>query len=269
MVDKNWSFSKYMTFENCPKILWFEENSNSRSKFVIPLYSLIGTSVHKAISFFVLSWSKNVIVSDREVKRIGIEFIRDVWKNRNKTIIEFFNGTVKDNSLCSKFENSFTTFIDNFFLYIWPTFANEKYVTHEKLFTLRYEDFNILVKPDLITRDMAGNLVITDWKTSVTHDNSTESFQVSSYGFWASHFYNIEPERIILQIINLRTGKRIRDKFSKEKIEETISVINSQIDELKNFSHEEIPQAKPEIKKCKMCVYLRICEDGKGLLMDI
>ncbi len=106
MLGKSWSFSKYLTFENCPKALWFEENSKSHTRNLIPLYSLIGISVHKAISFFVGSWSKNVIVSPKEVKKTGIDFIRDVWKNRNQTITEFFNDTEMDESLGSKFESS-------------------------------------------------------------------------------------------------------------------------------------------------------------------
>lgn len=265
MLGKTWSFSRYMAFENCPRILWFEENSKSHNSILIPLYSIVGTSVHKAISYYVDSWSKSVLVSEKEVKKMGICYIKDVWKNRNRTISEFFNGAETDDSLGSNFENLFNKLIDNFFLYIWPTFVNEKYVTHEKLFTFSHKDYKILVKPDLVTSDVAGNLIITDWKTSTTHDDSIESFQVLTYGLWAAHYYNLEPERIILQVINLRTGRKIRDKFSQEKEAETLSVIKSQFEELNNFSNEKIPQAKPEFNKCKRCIYLNICEDGNRM----
>lgn len=268
MVGKIWSFSRYMAFENCPRVLWFEENSKSQTRNLIPLYSLIGTSVHKAISFFIDRCSQYVVVSNKDVKKTGIDFIRYVWKNRNQTITEFFNGTETDDSLGSKFESSFCTLIDNFFLYIWPTFVNEKYVTHERLFTLNHKDFKILVKPDLVTKDVAGNLVITDWKTSTTHDDSVESFQVSTYGFWATHYYNLDPERIILQVVNLRTGRKIRDKFSQEKEKETMDVIKSQIGELNNIYQEKVPHAKPELIKCKRCPHLKFCDDGNRMIMD-
>lgn len=268
MLGKSWSFSKYLAFENCPKALWFEERSKPHTRNLIPLYSLIGTSVHKAISFFVGNWSKNVVVSPKEVKKTDIAFIRDVWKNRNQTITEFFNGTEMNESLGSKFESSFSTLIDNFFLYIWPTFVNEEYVTHERLFTLSLKDYKILVKPDLVTRDEAGNLLITDWKTSTTHDDSIESFQVSTYGLWATYHYNLDPERVILQVINLRTGRKIRDKFSHEKEGGTLNMIKSQIEELNHFSQEEIPLAKPEPNKCKRCLHLKICEDGNRIIIE-
>lgn len=262
MLRKSWSFSKYLAFENCPKILWFEENSKSHTRNLIPLYSLIGTSVHEAISFFVDSWSKSNIVSPKEVKKTGVDFIKYVWKNRNQTIIEFFNGTEVDESFVVRFESSVSTLIDNFFLYIWPTFVNEEYVTHERLFTFSLKDYKILVKPDLVTKDVSGNIVITDWKTSTTHDDFAESFQVSTYGLWATRHYNIEPERVVLQDINLRTGRKIRDKYSNTKEGETLNMIKSPIEKLNTISQEEIPPAKPEQNKCKRCIYLKICEDG-------
>ena len=268
MLCKSWSFSKYLAFENCPKALWFEENSKSHISNLIPLYSLIGTSVHEAISFFVGSWSKNIMVSPKEVKKTGIDFIRGIWKNRNQTITEFFNGTEMDESFVVRFESSVITLIDNFFLYIWPTFVSDEYVTHETLFKFNLKDWKILVKPDLVTKDVIGNIVITDWKTSTAHDDSVESFQVSTYGLWATHHYNMDPERVILQVINLRTGRRIRDKYSNEKERETINMIKSQIEKLNNIFQEESPSAKPELNKCKGCTHLKMCEDGNRVTTE-
>ena len=268
MTKKTWSFSRYRAFEDCPKALWLDEHSNGQIGNLVPLHSLLGTAVHHSISFLIDMWTKDVTVSNREVKQVGINLIRKVWKNRNDIITEYVNGIESDDSLGSKIERMFNTLLDKFFLYIWPTFANDSYVTHEKLFELNLDSYRLLVKPDLVTKDLAGNLVITDWKSSTTHDDSVESFQVSTYGLWATHFYSVEPSRITLQVVNLRTGRSIRGNFSEEKMKETLKTIKDQIKELSKIYQEEILPAKPEVNKCKRCLHLKVCEDGNKKLME-
>lgn len=267
MADKTWSFSRFRAFESCPKALWLDEHSKGEPRNLVPLHSLLGTSVHQSISFLIDMWTKGNSVSDKEVKQVGINLIRKVWKNRNDIITEYVNGTETDDTFGPKIERSFNILLENFFLYIWSTFANDQYVTHERLFELNTEGYRLLVKPDLVTKDHAGNLVITDWKTSTTHDDSVESFQVSTYGLWATHYYGIDPESVILQVVNLRTGRRIRGKFSKEKEKETLETIKSQIKELNGIYQEEILQPKPEFNKCKKCLHLKYCEDGNRIVM--
>lgn len=267
MADKTWSFSRYRAFEDCPKALWLDEHSIGQIRNLVSLYSLLGTSVHKSISFLIDVWTKDTTVSIREVKQVGINFIRNVWKNRNDIIIEYVNGIETDDSLGPRIERTFNTLLDKFFLYIWPTFSNDTYITHEKLFELNIEDYRLLVKPDLVTQDHAGNLVITDWKSSTTHDDSVESFQVSTYGLWATNFYSIDPNRIILQVVNLRTGRSIRGNFSEEKLKETLGAIKAQINEMSKIYQEAILPAKPDINKCKRCLHLKFCEDGNKILL--
>ena len=269
MINKTWSFSRYKTFEDCPRALWLDEHSNGKTRNLVPLHSLLGTSVHKAISFWLDNWSKDLTVSNREVKQVGINFIRKIWKNRNEIITEYVNGTESDDSLGPKIERTLNKLIDNFFLYIWPIFANYNYLTHENLYVLNIKDYKILVKPDLITKDRAGNLIITDWKSSTTHDDSVEAFQVSAYGLWASNFYEIEPDRIILQVVNLRTGRSIRGNFSQEEMEETSKKIEFQIKELNKIFQKEILAAKPEVNKCKRCPHLQICDEGKRNFLEL
>lgn len=266
MADITWSFSKFRAFEDCPKALWLDEHSMGESRNLVPLHSLLGTSVHRSISFLIDMWTKDHSVSIREVKQVGISLIGKVWKNKNNIIIEYVNGTETDDSVGPKIEKALNTLIEKFFLYIWPTFSNDSYVTHERLFELDIEGYRLLVKPDLITKDLSGNLIITDWKTSATHDDSIESFQVSIYGLWATHYYDIPPERIILQVVNLRTGRRIKGKFSLEKEKETLDTIKSQINKLNAIYQEENPQPKPEFNKCKKCLHLKSCDDGNRIL---
>lgn len=269
MVSKTWSFSRYVAFKNCPKSLWLGENSKFQTRNLIPLYSLIGTSVHKAISFWIDKWSRGVEVTNKEAKKVGIVYIREVWKDRDQVITEFFNGTQTDDPLGSKIESSYNTLIDNFFLYIWPTFVNEKYVTHEKLFELPHKDYRILLKPDLITKNSSGSFTITDWKSSMTHNDSLESFQVLTYGFWATRFYKMKPDQIKLQVVNLRTGRIMKDNFSEAKLKETVDKIEVQMEELNKIYQNKLLEAKPEINKCQRCNHLQSCDEGQRKLAGI
>jgi CRISPR/Cas system-associated exonuclease Cas4 (RecB family) len=269
MTDKIWSFSRFQIFKTCPKAFWFNMHSNGRSRNLISLNSIVGTIVHKSIAHLITMWAKGNYVSDKEVKQCGLTLMKRLWENRNHIIIEYINEMPPDENINTKIQNSINIQLERFFLYIWPTFSNDSYVTHEKLFELNISGYKVLVRPDLVTKDLTGNIVITDWKTGISHDDFLESSQVYGYGLWATNYYGIDPERIILKVINLRTGRKIGGKFSLEKREETLERIKSQIKELDSISQGEIPEAKPEFNKCKECSHLKFCVDGKRILNKI
>ena len=266
MIENRWSFSRYRAFVNCPKALWLEEHSNRQRSNLVSLNSLIGTSVHLSISYLIDNWSKGIAISNNAIKQVGIGYIRFIWENKKKNIIEYVNGTEIDDSLGLKFEKSLSSILDKFFNYIWPTFINEIYLTHENLFELNIKNYKILVKPDLVTKDALGNLVITDWKSSVSNNNLVDSFQILTYGLWACNFYSVDPSQVTLQVINLRTGRTVKGKFSKEQMNETFKTIEIQIKDLNKISQEQILPAKPEFNKCMRCIHLKFCNDGKKKL---
>ncbi|MCL5439415.1 MAG: PD-(D/E)XK nuclease family protein [Candidatus Thermoplasmatota archaeon] len=267
MVNKTWSFSKFRLFEECPKAWWLNEHSKGESRNLVPLHSLIGISVHESISYLIDMWINNDPVSEREVMQVGTTLIKQVWRNRNDKIIEYVNRTETDDTIELKIERSFNKLLEKFFLYIWPTFENDRYVTHEKLFELHIEGYKLFIKPDLVTKDPSGNLVITDWKTSSAYDDSIQSFQVLTYALWATRYYETDPQRVVLQVVNLRTGRSIRSKFSQEQEKETLETIKFQCMKLDSIYQEQIPQPKPESKKCKGCLHLNYCEEGKRVAM--
>lgn len=223
--------------------------------------------MHESISYLIDKWINNDPVSEREVMQVGTKLIKQVWKNRNDKIIEYVNRTETDDTIELKLERSFNIFLEKFFLYIWPTFANDRYVTHEKLSELNIDGYRLFIKPDLVTKDPFGNLVITDWKTSSAYDDLIESFQVLTYALWATRYYETDPQRVVLEVVNLRTGRRIRSKFSQEQEKETWETIKFQYMELESIYLEEIPQPKPEPNKCKGCLHLKHCEGGKRIAL--
>lgn len=261
-----WSFSKHELYLSCPLALKYESKIIERDGELVPFNSLVGISFHKAISSHIVKWSVGEHSEEDDAEKIALEYLRYLWQNKNSKIIEILNGFNVSHDDQRRIEYSTTDLIKHFFDYIWPRFYSHKYLTHEHLYYFPLSNFEVVVKPDLVTLGSKGSVVVTDWKTSGYRESDLSSFQTDIYGLWAYNFFTGDPSRIVTQIINVRTGNVKIEVQTPEKLQQTRNEILRSMEKIKSTIGEDSTAAFPEIDKCKSCRFLNNCEYGKRLM---
>jgi hypothetical protein len=228
--------------------------------------SLIGKSVHEAISTQIERWSQGKQVQRSKALDKAESIITWYWNSRKYSIIEEINGIVLDRKLHERFVIAARRQLSTFFRMIWPQFADHTYICHEESDSFELGDINVYVKLDLATRDQLERFVISDWKTGVVTGSDFGRFQTFVYALWAQTKYKEPLGNILAQTVSLRRGEILR-RFPFETILEEIEArIKREAYLLEDISGEEDFPAKPTIEKCRGCSFLKSCKDGVNVL---
>lgn len=127
-------------------------------------------------------------------------------------------------------------------------------------------DLKVWLILDFAFQDQDGTVHVIDWKTG---KSSSDPKQLHVYGYYAWKVWDIPPEQQQLQFINLATGERTRESFSREKLEQIEQTILDDVmemkDHLKDPEENEAREADfPMVDNtniCRRCEFRKICYD--------
>jgi hypothetical protein len=271
MARMEWSVSQSYLFNSCPKAWSLHKKTTDESRLLarsIPLRSLVGTAVHKAIAEQISSWREGIEVSPQRAEEIGLDYISEMWSNKEKRITEFVNGTIVEDDTYSRMVDATHERIMTFFRMFWPHLSKHTYVIHETLDNFEIPDIRIWVQVDLATRDTNGEFLVSDWKTSQAHNIEADSYQMGVYGLWAHKRFERSPTRIHTQVVNLRTGQVDRRTETAGSLRETQDRLVKEVALVSAARFTNGFVAKPCLEVCVSCNFLDSCTEGSTTVMD-
>lgn len=264
-----WSVSQSNQYNACPKS-WFVQHRSTEgikpSIRSVPLKSVIGIAVHRAISGQIDNWRDGKDVSAFGAEEIGLEYLSRTFAQKNKTITEFANGVAVENETLSRMEDAVHLRIATFFKMFWPHLSKHQYVTHEKLDSFMLDDVRMWVQVDLATRDLNGEFLVSDWKTSQSRHVEADSHQMEVYALWANRKFEPDPARIRTQVINLRSGHVDRRSVSTEELEMIKTKLIEEAASISEALRDGNFPASPSLEKCVSCNILSTCTEGSSIV---
>jgi hypothetical protein len=258
-----WSFSRSRLYKLCPRAFYFahiKKSILSDYEAAISLRSLLGLSVHYGISQELSRWAKGHRPDAHRAEEAAEAYILNNWEHRNQNIIEIRNGLNPNLDLVSKLRAKASHLLRDFFRFTWPRFEIMQYILHEKIKTFSIGNIEVRVQVDLCTKNDTEEIVITDWKTGRTPIDP-DTFQLNVYALWAKNEFQVPVDKILTQIVNIRTGAF----FIIPTLEQNLL---STVDQIKSEAYIWIGNGEaeyatiPELVKCLSCPFLVVCSEG-------
>ncbi len=225
--------------------------------------SLAGLAVHHSIANQIGSWSRTKKVSISQAEADAVSWLRLVWSDKEKRVIEILNGQKDLDEYYRYIEFTSRKRVNAFFKLIWPNFSYHTYVGHEVPGSFNIGDVRIRLRVDFVSRDQDEHITISDWKTGSSPDVDSERYQMIVYYVWARSYYPIDSESINVQTVNLKTGLITRFDISPEEVEDITNRVLSETHNLRPPVKKTNFPATPSLNNCISCPHLSQCDAGK------
>ncbi|MCX6819620.1 MAG: PD-(D/E)XK nuclease family protein [Candidatus Aenigmarchaeota archaeon] len=273
-----WSNSRHSQWQECKKQYYFNyiakwdglPGDPGRDKLyqlsdLQRLVFLKGSLLHEVIKQQINNQRVDRPVSAEAAKSFFISELERANSNQEKCITEAFNGFPIAEEEFKNIEIDGIKQIDNFCNIIWNNYKNVMYIDHEKNDMFSVDNINLRVKCDFLAKNNE-TFVVTDWKTgSEGFDDINESIQMSAYILWVHSKYKAPLDKIIGEVVYLKScNSEIVKKSEKELKEFKEFILRSSQEMLEVNSEKDFP-ASPN-RNCKGCNFATICEDGKKFL---
>ncbi len=261
-----WSYSRSALFRSCPRAFFFDRVGpvdQGVGRRALPLRALLGRAVHQAIAAEITVWASAGRVSLVRAQENALRRLDEAWSQRENRVIEVINGTQLPPTLYERLAKSARSRLRTFFRMLWPHFSKQTYVMHERLDSFDLGSIRVLVQADLVTRTERGEFVISDWKTGTTLEPEMEEIQMGIYALWANVGVGEDPDKILTQIVNLRTGQMARRVADPDLLLRVRTLINTEARLAVPPLRKARFKPKPTLEKCMACLFLRICPDGE------
>lgn len=266
-----WSVSKQSQWETCPKQYWYAtirsfdfrygsvQHAELRHlKGLATRPMLLGRIVHEAIDKQLKLHRLTRELDKAEARRFVQRSVDAIRDDPEGHLVEAVNG-LEVGSL-SDLEAEALDLLDTFFEMAWPRVSDRTYLEHEEFEEMEIAGHRIRLKPDLVTRDRDGTVVITDWKTGTSTPDAEGSLQLGTYVLWATRRYGVEADLTRGEIVDLRSGTVDRAAWSPTDLEALRDRVAEQARRI--FEAEAFP-ADPGERKCRSCPFATICEEGR------
>lgn len=198
----------------------------------------------------------------------AISWLRLVWSDKEKRIIEIINGGRDLDEYYRYIEITSRKRVNTFFKLIWPNFSYHTYVGHEVPGSFNIGNVRIRLRVDFVSKDQDGHIVISDWKTGDSQDVESERYQMIVYCLWARSYYSMDSASINVQTVNLKTGLITRFDVSPEEIEDITNRVLSETYNLRPPVKKSNFPAAPTSTSCMSCRYLSQCDAGKSKVKE-
>jgi len=230
----------------------------------VNLNAIVGIAVHRGIASQIDEWVEGRDPTFQDAKQVAEDWIKEIWENENKRIVEAINGQSLSNRQLHKFIGISKRHLRTFFKAIWPEFRSHEYILHEDQRMFEISGNPVHVKVDLCTRNRDGDLIITDWKTGKPPVLTVDSLQLNTYGLWARECMESDVGKIRCRIAHTKTGDTVTYSIGQKELDKVESQIEQECskwnekDDINSFS------PKPDAKKCLECEFLTQCDTGQA-----
>ncbi len=276
-----WSNSRQKTWDECKKQYYFNyiakweglpgDLGRDRLYKLSELQKLAflkGSLIHESIKQQINNHKANRPVNSEIAKAFFLQELNMAKINKEKTITECANGfDVSDEDFEGIEKDGFKQ-IDNFCKSIWPNYTGIECLGNELADMFSIDGINIRIRCDFLAKHNE-NFIVTDWKTGIEgYDDINESVQISAYILWVHKKYNVPLEKIVGEIVYLKTGTTNVTKKTQKEIEDLIGLINEGSKEMLSVSSESGFPASPSTNKCKGCNFLALCKEGQSMFKN-
>ncbi len=268
-----WSKSRQGILEQCPLAYYYNYigryEKTEEGKAITQLlklqkfYFFKGTLIHNAIRGQITQKTLKRPMSQEAAKNlINLEFQR-ISRDQAKYISEAHNGFVLEESILENEKQDALNQIATFFSVIWPNYQSLEILTHERLENFQIGDIKVWVQPDLVTKNLDGELIISDWKTGKESSVSADTdLQLSVYILWASGYFGIDVEAIGAELCFLKTAQSFPTRRRKEQIDQLKTYIIQEAHNMTSLSKREEFIPKPNFNLCRGCNFATICPEA-------
>lgn len=271
-----WSFSNALLFEQCPRALYFKHiiDQGSSDSVVGSTDSVeleyhgspgafVGDAVHQCIGSEMENWRQGKSVQLHRLLATADEALKDII-NRSNALNRGFEA---DNRWFDRdvLHHSIQEHLKRFMQVIWPRYQPHLYLLHEETRSFRVSGHRVWVRPDLVTRDSDGTLVITDWKSSQNAGTECD-LQLQVYALWAHLHLEPDVERIESRIIKTSDGNVRPVSVGDSVFEMVRERVRSDCTEWEDIQDAEDFEPRPEIQKCSSCPYISECDAGQKMV---
>lgn len=275
----DWSYSTAQLFNTCPRAFYFHQQTQSADpKHYVDNDSeisinhaespgaLVGAAVHQSISRQIDCWRAGDSPSMVDAQSIVTELIREFCDTH--TFPAEHRDTAADDSASPRLQDSLArtanAHLQTFFQVVWPQFSSHQYIVHETVDSFTVHGHTVWVRPDLCTRNVSGELIVTDWKTSPV-DRFDQSLQLVVYALWAHRKYEPDLDRILAQQVHTGTGEFNREPINQKQLVDVIERIVTDCEEWDARGDRLEYPPDPEANKCCKCRYLDQCDAGQSV----
>ncbi|MBU2540359.1 MAG: PD-(D/E)XK nuclease family protein [Candidatus Omnitrophica bacterium] len=266
----SWSKSRQGILEQCPFAYYYtyigRYEKTEEGKTITQLlklqkfYFFKGTLIHSAVRGQITQKiSKRPISLEAAKNFIDLEFSK-ISNDQAKYISEAHNGFPLERSFLENERQDALSQITTFFSVLWPSYESLEILAHERLENFQIGDVKVWVQPDLVTKNLAGELIISDWKTGKEVSVSADTdLQLSVYILWASLHFAVNIEGIGAELTFLKTAQSFPTRRKKEQIDTLKDYIIQQARKMVSFRKKEDFIPKPNFNLCKGCNFATIC----------
>ncbi len=258
--------------EDCPLAYYYtyigRYEYGNEAKAVEPLlklqkfYFFKGNIIHSAIRSQITQYRLGRPVSEEAAKNLLLIEFKRISDNQQMYISEAYNGFPLEQDLLIKERADSLLQLENFFSVIWHSYKNLEFLTHEKLEHFFLDNIKVWVQPDLVTKNSAAKLIISDWKTgSESKADPDADLQLSVYILWANINFAVALDNIAAELVYLKTTQSLPTRRSQQQIEDIKAYILKQAQVMLGASDKKEFMAKPRFNLCKGCNFSTICPE--------
>ncbi len=227
-------------------------------------FMLEGQLVHEAIQSQINQWAIGRDVNKDAARNLFVYRLNEISANPHDFIIDEVNGSPVVRDHIDGLRKDGLGLLDVFFDIIWPNYSGYEYAQHEDFDSFDIDGIKVWTKIDLVTRMKNGTIVVTDWKTSKSgEETKANRSQLLGYILWAMQKFGVDESKVRAEVRYLRepAAQGILDASKKELAEFRSFIAQNAKNMLAVKSAADFP-ASPSDRVCKICAYATVCPEG-------
>ena len=269
----SWSKSRQGLLGDCPLAYYYtyigryEQDNEAKiisslvklKKFIFYKGEIIHNAIRNQITQHCVGRPVSLVAAKNFLK---MEF-KKAFDNQGLFLSEAYNGFPLDEAFFKAQEEDALGQLENFFSIIWHNYQSLPILTHERLEHFFLEDIKVWVQPDLVTKNSAGNLMISDWKTGLSERAvPDDDLQLSVYILWASLHFGVAFEQIGAELVYLKSTQSFPTRRSAIQIDELKAHILNEARRMLDAKDRGEFVPRPRFNLCRGCNFATICPDS-------
>ncbi|NQV39917.1 MAG: ATP-dependent helicase [Nitrosopumilus sp.] len=246
---KNLSFSKFDTYEKCPKQFWYQHvlNALPENQETSALYK--GSTFHSIVEDSGKRQKEGVI----DDAKVLLDELEALW-DPNQYLTTPVQKEHQDRQSLEPALQSYQK---------WSSSNPNKIVALELPFTVHIGGFQVNGVIDRVEETPQGEYVVIDYKTGGKNKkvDATNSVQLNLYSLALkeNHEFGKYPVSAIFFYVEKPEGEQLFEyKVDGEKVNEIKTILEGYVKSIKDKAFK----ATPEMFTCKWCQYSDICNDA-------
>ena len=247
---KNLSFSKFETYEKCPKQFWYQYvlNALPENQEAAALYK--GKTFHKIVEDSAKRQKEGQI---DDSKKLLVE-LESLWDPKNYLTSSIQKEQQDKKSLAPALEA----------YQKWSSSSPNEIIALELPFTIHIGGFPVNGVIDRIEKTPQGEFVIVDYKTGGIKKkvDAHDSVQLNLYSLALKENpdFGKYPVKAVFFYVEKPEGEQLFEyEIDPVKVDEVKTKLEDHVKAIQNKEFD----AKPEMFTCKWCEYSDICDDAE------